>query len=228
MTDADRIRDLQAKLADIEARLDATKALHRRAEHALASVHHSIRNVLARVRSIAGHTAGYAADLPDFMAHFDGRLAALARFESMLMRSGAGSVDLEEIIREEFLTFTIDHGARISITGDAVQLDQRIGENLALAVHELATNALKFGALSNSDGNVNIHWTVEDERLTLDWIETSAPAPVSAQQSGFGRELIENGLPFQIAADTSLEFTPDGVRCRIECGTHYGPSRRDQ
>src|SRR5262249_19110801 len=156
MSDSERIRDLEAKLAHAEAQLEANAPLQRRAEIAIASVHHRIRNVLASIRSIAGHSANYAPDLAEFMAHFHRRLAALWRLQSILMRNGGNVVDLDEIVREEFLTLSPDHIAQVSIEGESLLLDPGIAEPLALAVHELATNALKFGALAGDSGALRV------------------------------------------------------------------------
>lgn len=225
MSDSERIRDIEAKLASAEARLEANARVQHHAEIAITGVHHRIRNVLARVRSIAGHSAAYSPDLAEFMAHFDGRLAALSRLQSILMRSGANTVDFEEIVREEFLAISNVHSAQISIEGEPTLLESGIAEPLALAVHELTTNALKFGALAHGGGALRVKWDVADDEFAFEWVETGAPRTAAKERDGFGRELILDGLPFQIGARTSLEFTPDGVQCRINCPLRGGPRK---
>jgi two-component system CheB/CheR fusion protein len=210
-----RIGELEQELADLRAKQHATEELHRRAENMLAGLQHRVRNLLASVRSLAAHTREYSDDLAEFAANFEGRLAALARCQSILVRSGADRIDLEELLREEFLSHALEHNPRVSLHGDSVQLAPRTAEAIALALHELATNALKYGALSNDEGKVAVSWSRSNGAIDIEWSESGAPGPIAAQRGGFGRELIERGLPFQLGAETSLQFTPSGVHCRI-------------
>src|SRR5262249_35804187 len=156
MSDTDRIADLESRIRVLEAAL-ATRSLiaerlQHQAEAGLLSVNHRIRNLLASIRSIASHTAEHAGDLETFVENFDGRIGALARYHGMLSRSPDARIDLDEMLREEFLSHAVDHPRRISIDGPPVRLGPRTGEALALALHELAANALKFGALSDDGG----------------------------------------------------------------------------
>lgn len=173
---------------------------------------HQVRNLMATIRVIAARTAENATDLEDFTAHFDGRLAALARAQQMLTRAGTFEIDLEELIREELLS----HGASAAVVeGPGVLLSQKAAETLALALHELATNAVKFGALGDG-GRLAIRWHIADGMLVLDWRETSVAAlDPNPKRFGFGREWIEQGLPYQLEAQTQLEFLPGGVTCTI-------------
>lgn len=208
-------RELEQELTALRARLGASQELHRRAEAMLASVQHRVRNLLASVRSLASHTLDSAGDITQFIEQFDGRLAALARCQSILMRGGDDRVDLEELLREEFLSHAIDQNERITMQGDSVQLAPRTAEAIALALHELTTNAIKYGALASDDGELAVSWNKFNNSVAIDWAETGAPSPIEAQREGFGRGLIERGLPFQLGASTLFEFTPTGIHCRI-------------
>jgi two-component system, chemotaxis family, CheB/CheR fusion protein len=187
----------------------------------MAELQHRVKNILAVVRSIAARTQETSPDLESFAAHFDGRLSALSRTQGVLARNGVGRVDLEELVRDELLS----HGARedeqVHVQGPAVQLRDRAADIFALALHELATNAVKYGALTTPKGRISVTWrmynTSGGPRLTLEWRENGV-AVLDAQPTrrGFGRELLEQGLPYELGAATSLEFAPGGVRCSIE------------
>src|SRR5262245_62201931 len=211
----DRIRQLEQQLAALQAKAGAAERLHRRAETLLAGMQHRTRNLLASVRSLAAYTAEHAETIAEFSEHFDGRLAALARCQGIVMRSGDEGADLEELLREEFLSHAVDGSEQINVSGETVRLGPRVAEAIGLALHELTTNALKFGALASDAGELAISWSKIDDSVAIEWAESGAPEPVRPRREGFGRELIERGLPFQLGALTSLDFTPTGVHCRI-------------
>jgi two-component system CheB/CheR fusion protein len=187
----------------------------------LAELQHRVRNILAVVRSLASRTVENSETLDDFASHFDGRLAALARTQSIFARTGEVAVDLDELVRDELVVLTAGSGDQVEISGPSVQLRQHAGETFALALHELATNAVKYGALAHPKGKVAVSWRVYNTsagpRLTLEWLESGVPALDSnPKRMGFGRELIERGLPYELGAATSLSFEPGGVRALIE------------
>jgi two-component system CheB/CheR fusion protein len=187
----------------------------------MAELQHRVKNILAVVRSIASRTLETTTDLEDFSAHFDGRLRALARTQNVLTRTATGRIDLDELVREELLTHAAHGEGQVEIVGPEISLRDRAAEIFALALHELATNAVKYGALSQPKGRVSVTWRVLQTgaggRLSLEWRESGVPAldPAPARH-GFGRDLIERGLPYELGAATSLEFLPGGVRCTIE------------
>ena len=179
----------------------------------LADFRHRVKNLMAVVRSIARRTAQSAASLEEFSDHFDGRLETLTRTFRILSRTVAFDIDLEELVREELLSHAA--GDRVLVEGPHLRLSQTAAEALALAIHELAVNAVKFGALSGS-GNLSITWAREDAGLRLVWRETGvAMLDPKPRHRGFGREWIEQGLFYQLKARTSLEFQPGGVVCTI-------------
>jgi two-component system CheB/CheR fusion protein len=183
-------------------------------ETALVDFQHQVKNLMATVRSVAKRTVETASDLESFAEHFDGRLGAMSRTFRMLVRTGTFDIDLEELIRDELLSQTA--GDRASVEGPAVRLSQNAAEALGLAVHELAVNAVKFGALAGTGGHLAIHWKLGDDGLRLEWNESGVAAMDSQpKHRGFGREWIEQGLPYQLRARTSFEFLPGGVACTI-------------
>ncbi len=192
------------------------KALQGRQNVLVAELQHRTRNMLSIIRNIArrSFTPSPARD------EYDARLAALSRVQSFLSRIPTWSVPLAELISAEFEAIgsakpqqVVVHGPSVDLLGDGIQ-------PMALALHELATNAVKYGALSCPVGRLAITWQVEgaddSAQLRLEWRETGVPMPQGRpEQCGFGMELIERALPYQLKAQTRLQFTPDGVHCTI-------------
>lgn len=179
-----------------------------------------VRNILAEVRSMAARTAETSRDPDEFFIHFDGRLAALARTHNMLTRGDEAAADLEELVRDEFLAAAVED-ARIEVAGPPVRLKHRAAEVMALAIHELATNAVKFGALAVPTGRVSVRWEASDtsgaEVLSLEWRESGVPAVDRApRRDGFGRGLLERGLAYELGARTSLQFLGGGLLATIQ------------
>lgn len=179
------------------------------------------RNFLAQLRSIATKTIENSEDLEDFSAYFAGRLEALSRAHMFYFRQAGAGVDLAELFGEELRFPAVENDEQVEITGPVVSLHGGLGHCLSLVVHELATNASKFGALSAPDGKLKVSWRVttkgNDPWLAIDWRESGVAVVLTEPQKfGFGREMIENALPYEFGAQTSLQFAPGGVRCKIE------------
>jgi two-component system CheB/CheR fusion protein len=186
-----------------------------------AELQHRVKNVLGVVRSIAGRTIESSASLEDFLIHFDGRLNALGRTQTSLARLGSEGIELEELIAEELLAHAPGDDNQVSMEGPSVRVGERTAEALGLAMHELATNAVKYGALAAGLGSVSINWNLhpvgDGERLYLEWIERTVPViDTRPSRVGFGREFLERGLPFELDARTTLDFRPGGLRFTID------------
>ncbi|MET7248189.1 CheR family methyltransferase [Methylobacterium sp. EM32] len=187
----------------------------------LIELQHRVKNILAVVRSVANRTAEGQTSLADFTMRFDGRLGALARVQNILTRSPDVATDLAELIGEEVLSHAVRDGGQVTLDGPEVRLPQRTAETLGLALHELATNAIKYGALARPEGRIAITWDVygagPHRRLRLEWQESGVTLlPTAPARRGFGRELIEQGLVYEFGATTALDYRPGGVRCVIE------------
>jgi two-component system, chemotaxis family, CheB/CheR fusion protein len=187
----------------------------------VSELQHRVKNILAVVRSIFTRSIGEDGLVDAGAEHFRGRLDALARTQNVLARTPAGGIDLEELVRDELTCHGSRYGDQVHIHGPSIRLRQKAAEALGLAVHELATNAAKYGALANETGKIDVTWRLYESssgpRLAWRWTETGVtlidPAP---SRVGFGRELIEQGLPYQLGASTALEFARGGVNCVIE------------
>lgn len=185
----------------------------------VAELQHRVRNILAVIRSIVSRTAETSETVEDLSAHLDGRLAALARTQVLLTRSPGAGVDLEGLVRDELLAQVADE-ERILIAGPEILLPPKAAEVMTLAVHELATNATKYGALSIGQGHIEIRWTVaarEDvDWLTFQWRESGVQVAAAApRRTGFGAVLIEQRVPYELMGSGTLTFAPGGVQCEI-------------
>ena len=199
----------------------------------VAELQHRSRNLLAVVRSIANQTLAASDSLDVFRAKFDDRLAALSRVQGLLSRSDQDPITIEMIVRMELAALGAEEALnRMRLSGPDVPLQNSMVQTLSLALHELATNARKYGALSKESGRLTVEWRVVsfqhgEKRLALDWMETwvastvpAAPAPsenpAAASRLGYGRELIERVLPHSLGAITHYELNDSCVRCAID------------
>lgn len=211
---------LRAEIAHLRERLAEQEAQARdmaeRRKLRDDGLQHRIRNTMALVKSVFSRTVGASRSIEDIEMHFQGRLDVLARYQLPRTADPFEYVDLEELIRNEFQSFSFGYADGISIEGPEVQISPDQAQSLALAMHELVTNCFKFGALSMSGAGVRIVWTRSDDRVHIDWAETGVPVIASdPPRAGFGWELIEEGLPYQADATTALALKAGGFSCSI-------------
>jgi PAS domain S-box-containing protein len=185
----------------------------------LAELQHRVRNVLAIVASIVARTGDSADTVEEFQSHMSGRLASLARTQALLTRAAGAGVDLEGLVRDELLAQIADL-SRIEVKGPRVTLAPKAAEILTLAVHELATNATKYGALCTPDARIAVGWRQFNEDgqawLRLTWTEKGVPiASTAPRKEGFGTQLITGRAPYELDGRASLDFVPGGLRCAI-------------
>ena len=199
--------------------IDAAKRADARQASLVAELQHRLRNVLAVVRSVVRRTAEAGDDLEDFAGHLEGRIAALARTQSLLARGADAGVDLEMLIREELLSQAAEE-SRLKIVGPSILLSYKAAEALTLAVHELATNAVKYGALAQG-GSISVAWAVESrgesaDWLRLHWVERGVRVVAAGpRRRGVGAALIEGRIPHDRAGAGRLNFRPGGLEAEI-------------
>ena len=196
----------------------------------VAELQHRTRNLMGVVRSTIQRTLEGGASLEQFRSRIGARMDSLTRVQSLLSRRGEGRVAFDSLLREEIGAHVeLDgdgRGEQVSISGPPdVQLYSTTVQTLALGLHELMTNAVKYGALSSAGGRLEVGWSVEapapggGKRLRIDWRESGVhpmPSPSDPPRGGgYGRELIEAALPYQLGAETTFVFGEDGVRCTI-------------
>ena len=185
----------------------------------VGELQHRTRNLLAVVRSIASQTASTVESLHEFQAAFDRRLGALSRVQGLLSRTEGEAVTVESLLRMELDAVT-DDWSRIEVDGPRVLVGDGTLQTLTLVIHELSTNAARHGALSDPEGRIVIHWFRRDDRegdaghLVIEWREKfSARTPDPARPRGFGRQLIEEAIPYQLGASTRFILEETGLHC---------------
>lgn len=214
---------LRARLLTAERdreELRAALAAARSREQLLAhELQHRVRNMLALIRLIFRRTRESGASPDEFPEHFLGRLDTVARYQADLVEFRSGGVDLEDMVRDELLAVQVVDGPEVVIEGTPVRLRGKALELIGLALHELTTNSIKFGALFHA-GKLRVDWALagapHQQMLRLRWQETSVPLIAPAPRPrGFGLQLIEEALPYQLGATTSFELTPGRLECLI-------------
>ncbi len=205
--------------------IDDLRRLRERQEVMVAELQHRTRNLIAVVRSIARQTRASSTDLEGFHEAFNERLEALSRVQGLLSRADEERITISSLLRSELEALGAHAmGDRIRLEGPEARLRNSTVQTLALAIHELATNARKYGALGAEQGRLDVTWTVREEedgqRLRLEWLETGLEqlpdrqAPLA--HGGYGRELIEQALPYALGAKTSFELDASRLRCVVD------------
>jgi len=196
----------------------------------MAELDHRVRNILASIQSMVSLTGRSAGSKEQYAKALHGRVAAMARTHDLLTRARWSGAGLEQIVRDELQPYDPDGQV---VTVDAALdciLRPRQALNFALVLHELATNAAKYGALSVPGGRITVSWGVErrgaERYLRIVWQETGGPPVSPPKRRGFGSTLIENALRAEAGSDVRLDFDPAGVRCVLSLRLDEVPSSR--
>ena len=218
-----RMLDLLARqAADLIERKQSEEALRQREEHQkllVNELNHRVKNTLAIVQSMAMQTLRNNVDTREARAQFDARLIALSRAHDILTRESWEGAVLAEIIGEAVAPHCGPGADRFELDGPKVWLSPKHALALAMGLHELCTNAAKYGALSNDAGRVKIEWFVGGlnggRELRIRWIEIGGPKVGTPSRRGFGSQLIERGLSQDLGGEVRIDFVPTGVICAI-------------
>jgi two-component sensor histidine kinase len=174
-----------------------------------------VKNTLAVVQSIAHQTFSRANTPAESIPAFEARLSALAAAHNLLTRENWEAAALKDIVAQAVALFST--GDRFKVAGPDLKLPPRQAVSLTLALHELATNAQKYGALSGEIGGVTVQWQLIDDSLRIKWIERGGPAVVTPTRSGFGTRMLKRALAADLGGSVELMFKPDGLICEIRC-----------
>ena len=185
----------------------------------IGELNHRVKNTLAIVQSIASQTLGSASSIGEARSAFGSRLINLANAHDVLTRSNWSAADLVDIIEDSVKPHS-NGGDRFRIKGPRLQLVPSAALAIAMALHELCTNATKYGALSTPDGHVDIVWSLatgdDGRRLSLRWTESGGPPVTTPIRKGFGSRLIERALAQELSGTVHVAYEPDGVVCTID------------
>ena len=177
---------------------------------------HRTKNILSVVQAISQQTAFHSPR--DFVRRFNERLRALAANHDLLIKNDWRGATMTEMVRAQLIPFGDLLGTRISIEGPHLALTTPVAEALGLAIHELATNAAKYGALSDHTGRVDIRWAIDDQLFALEWVETSGPEIIAPPNNmGFGSMILAKMTPTLVRGKGELDYKRTGLRWSLRC-----------
>ncbi len=208
------------KLLSVSRDITETKQLEEHQRLLINELNHRVKNTLATVQSIASQTLRNAVTLEKAQAAFESRLLALSRAHDVLTRENWDGAHLREIVAEAVAPYGNRREDRLHLSGPDVRLSPRMALALAMALQELATNAVKYGALSSDAGEIRISWGLDGTQsppcLHLRWEESGGPPVQVPLRQGFGTRLIERSLALDLEGDARIEFAPTGVVCTVD------------
>jgi two-component sensor histidine kinase/DNA-binding response OmpR family regulator len=176
-------------------------------------VDHRAKNMLAVVLSVLRLTK--AKSTPDFISTVEGRIHALAATHNLLSATRWQGANLRQIVDEEMAPYRADHRERVVAEGPAAMLLPATAQAVALALHELATNAAKYGALSTDTGKLQLKWSIGSEALEFEWTETGGPPAAPPSSLGFGLSIVRSSIEAQFRGGVVYDWQPEGLRCRL-------------
>ena len=177
-------------------------------------LNHRVKNTLANVLSIVSLTRRRSDDLDEFAEGLDGRIRALSATHDLLTQSDWGTTPIRSVVDVELAPYAGDEDHKLELLGPHTELAPNDALSLGLAIHELSTNATKYGSLSVPGGKVTVRWTqVSDTLARIEWIESGGPAVARPTRRGFGTDLIEKIVAHELRHPVELDFCADGVRC---------------
>ncbi|WP_053080588.1 sensor histidine kinase [Methylobacterium variabile] len=206
---------LTAAAHALQRQEEERRAADARQDLLIHELNHRVKNTLATVQSMARQTARSAASLEDFTGSFEARLLAMSQTHNVLTANHWEGAGLRGILAAELEPYAGGRADRISLDGPPVSLTPSVALPLGMAIHELATNAAKYGALSAAGGQVRVEWQVGAGTLRLRWRESGGPAGAPPARTGFGPRLIRASLERELAGEVRLDFSAGGLACLI-------------
>ena len=195
------------KTQDVTARVMA----ERLKDAVMRELQHRVGNIFALVSATAKRTAGNSDGLQDFLPKFEGRMMALARTHTYLTGDNWDDIGIRKIVGRELADYDDVDSGQVSITGDEIKVNASEAQIMTLAVHELATNAVKHGALKSPDGRLAVSWIAQgDGGFLFDWRESGVVVPGQPERRGFGSFILDSVVPTQLEGMATREFLPDG------------------
>lgn len=225
-TDADlaAAAELQILLTQITHRGERVQFLRnqdlishqRKQDLMIAELNHRVRNILALIRSLSRQARASSASLEDYALSLESRISALAEAHDMAVSNAMDGVSLRMLLEAELAPYMDTDSAQVLLNGPAVGLRADVAPLVALVLHEVASNAAKYGPLGGSDGVVQVKWSHSASKLKLTWQEMGGPPVAAPTRHGFGRSLIEKAIPYEFDGAVEIKFDPAGVRLDME------------
>ena len=187
-----------------------------RQELLIAELNHRVRNVLGLVRAVILRSRAGASSIDDFAATIGSRIQSLARAHDQITDASFASQSLAELIRTEAEAYVADKASRVHMSGPPIMVNARAFSTLALVIHEMVTNSAKYGALSDSRGEIRIAWHVdENDWCVIDWKEIGGPPVQAPSRRGFGSSIIERSIPHELGGQATLDWRIEGLEARF-------------
>ena len=183
----------------------------------LAELDHRVKNALATVSAVISHSWQDSTSIADFVEALDGRIRSMATTHELLSSRRWQGVSLTELIRRELAPYATRNNTEIN--GPDISLKPEAGQAIAMVLHELTTNAAKYGALSTMNGRVSIQWHMDGHprsHLVFEWQEIGGSPVVTLGKSSYGMSTIRDLIPYEFGGAVDLVLAPEGVRCRLE------------
>ncbi|MFE1597750.1 HWE histidine kinase domain-containing protein [Methylobacterium sp. ID0610] len=218
---------LRITLLEVILRLTDTaekerKGAQERQELLIAELNHRVRNILNLIRGVVSQSRANAASVEDFAGIVGGRIQALARAHDQITSTNWGPGSLRDLVTLEAGAYLGAKADRVRLSGSDVLLEPQAFSTLALVVHELMTNSVKYGALGAAEGWVDLRWERDaDERLVIDWRESGGPAVQAPTRRGFGTTLIERSIPYELRGEAEIRYVLTGLEARFAVPATY-------
>jgi PAS domain S-box-containing protein len=195
--------------------LTETRYWESRQKIMVGELQHRVKNILANVVAVVKQMQRRATTLDEFVEALEGRLYSLARTQELLVTGPGDAAEFHELVRLELLSVGASEGVNFNLDGPAITLSSRAAQVLGMVIHELATNAAKYGALTSDAGNIEIRWSRssdgEDPEMKLLWREHGVQISTTLNRRGFGTEVVEKSAPYMLDGSASLTMHRDGV-----------------
>ncbi|MBN9219330.1 MAG: sensor histidine kinase [Mesorhizobium sp.] len=210
----------RARQLEVKSFIEQTQEIAARQKLLIRELHHRVKNTLANVRAMMGATARSSGNIEDFVREFSARLVSLADTHSMLTDDYWQTAMLHKLLERELQHYDTVAPSRIMVDGPDVSLVADIAIPIGMAFHELASNSSKYGALSKSEGRLDVHWAIstspDGQTVRLEWSERNGPTVKPPKRRGFGTTLLERVVAVQCNAKVELDYRPEGLRFSME------------
>lgn len=216
-------RELQILLTQITAKGERAQLMRhkdlvthqRQQDLMIAELNHRVKNILALIRSLSQQAKASAVSLENYALALEQRIAALAVAHDLALSNAMRGVSLRSILETSFGPYVDADETQVLLSGPVIGLKADAAPIVALVVHEIVSNAVKYGALSTPDGIVRVKWHIDAEKLNIEWQELGGPQVVIPNRRGFGRSMIESAIPYEFDGSADIQFDPMGVKVSL-------------